>query len=130
MAASHVVRSIGLSIRKACVLVGLSRTAYGYQRHRADDTVLRNRLKDLAGQRKRFGSPRLHIMLKRERLVVNHKRTERLCKEEGLPLRRKRSRKGAAGARMAIPLHRNDRISVGRWILSLTASLPADASGP
>ena len=103
MAASHVVGSMGLSIRRACVLVGLSRTAYAYRRHRADDTELRQRLKDLAGQRKRFGSPRLHIMLKRELLVVNHKRTERIYREEGLALRRKRRRKGAAGVRMVIP---------------------------
>jgi hypothetical protein len=38
--------------------VDLSHTAYGYQRHREDDTVLRSRLKEFAGQRKRFGSPR------------------------------------------------------------------------
>jgi putative transposase len=82
--------------------VELSRTAYGYQRHR-EDTVLRQRLRELAGQRKRFGSPRLHIMLKRENLVVNHKRTERIYREEGLGLRKKRRRKGAAGARMVIP---------------------------
>jgi putative transposase len=83
--------------------VYLSRTAYSYQPHRQDDTTLRNRLRELAGQRKRFGSPRLHIMLKRENLVVNHKRTERIYREEGLALRRKRRRKGAAGARMVIP---------------------------
>ena len=41
------------------------------------------------GERKRFGSPRLHIMLKREGLVINHKRTERIYSEEGLALRRK-----------------------------------------
>lgn len=81
----------------------LSRTAYGYQPHRQDDTTLRNRLRELAGQRKRFGSPRLHIMLKRENLVINHKRTERIYREEGLALRRKRRRKGAAGARMVMP---------------------------
>ncbi len=103
MAASHVVSSLGLSIRKACLLVDLSRTGYGYQSHRAEDTALRTRLRELAGERKRFGSPRLHIMLKREGLVVNHKRTERIYKEEGLALRRKRRRKGAAGVRMMIP---------------------------
>ena len=43
------------------MLVELSRTAYGYQRHREDDRILRQRLRELAGQRKRFGSPRLHI---------------------------------------------------------------------
>ena len=81
----------------------LSRTVCDYRPSRDDDGVLRSRLRELAGQRKRFGSPRLHIMLKREGLVVNHKRTERLYREEGLALRRKRRRKGAAGVRMVIP---------------------------
>jgi putative transposase len=35
--------------------------------------------------------------------VVNHKRTERIYKEEGLALRRKRRRKGTAGTRVIIP---------------------------
>src|SRR4030043_427394 len=92
----------------------LSRTAYGYQPHREDDTTLRNRLRELAGQRKRFGSPRLHIMLKRENLVVNHKRTERIYREEGLALRRKRRRKGAAGLRIVMPtaIHPNEQWSM------------------
>ena len=47
--------------------------------------------------------PGLHIMLKREGLVINHKRTERIYGEEGLALRRKRKRKGAARARETIP---------------------------
>ena len=42
-------------------------------------------------------------MLKREGLVVNHKRTERIYGEEGLALRRKRGRKGAAKTRETIP---------------------------
>lgn len=103
MAVSHVTGSLGLSIRKACVLVDLSRTEYGYKSRRGDDTVLRQRLRDLAAQRKRFGSPRLHVLLKREGLVINHKRTERLYREEGLALRKKRRRKGAAGARVIVP---------------------------
>jgi putative transposase len=74
-----------------------------YRPYRPDDSMLRQRLRELAGQRKRFGSPRLHIMLKREGLVVNHKRTERIYREEGLALRRKRRRKGAAGARVTMP---------------------------
>jgi len=105
MAVSHVTVSLGLSVRKACVLVNLSRTVYGYVSRREDDTTLRQKLRDLAAERKRYGSPRLHIMLKRAGLVVNHKRTERLYHEEGLALRKKRRRKGAAGSRviMAAP---------------------------
>ena len=45
----------------------------------------------------------MHVLLKREGLVVNHKRTERLYREEGLVLRKKRRRKGTAGARVVIP---------------------------
>jgi putative transposase len=103
VAVTHVTASFGLSIRKACILVDLSRTAYGYKPHREDDALLRVRMREIAAQRKRFGSPRLHIMLKREGLVMNHKRTERIYREEGLALRRKRRRKGAAGARIIVP---------------------------
>jgi putative transposase len=102
VAAAHVVASLGLSVRKACLLVDLSRTAYGYHPQREDDSRLRQRLKELAAQRKRFGSPRLHILLKREGLVINHKRTERIYGEEGLALRKKRRRKVAAGTRIPI----------------------------
>ena len=64
---------------------------------------MRHRLRELAAQRRRFGSPRLHVLLKREGLVVNHKRTERIYREEGLALRRKRCRKGAASVRVIVP---------------------------
>jgi hypothetical protein len=42
-------------------------------------------------------------LLKREGLVINHKRTERIYREEGLALRKKRRRKGAAGVRVVMP---------------------------
>jgi putative transposase len=85
------------------MLVSISVSVYRYRPKIAGDDALRHRLRELAGQRKRFGSPRLHIMLKRENLVVNHKRTERIYREEGLALRRKRRRKSAAGIRVVMP---------------------------
>jgi putative transposase len=103
MAVSYTRESLGLSERKACLLVNLSTSVYRYKPKEDSDDTLRHRLRELAGQRKRFGSPRLHIMLKRENLVINHKRTERIYREEGLSLRRKRRRKGAAGVRVVIP---------------------------
>ena len=102
-AASYAVRDLGLSERRACLLVGVSPSVYRYEPKPNNDEVLRQRLRELASERKRFGSPMLHLMLKREGLVVNHKRTERLYREEGLMLRKKRRRKGAAGARIVIP---------------------------
>jgi putative transposase len=103
LAVSHIKESLGLSERRACQLVDVSTSVYRYRPKPGNDDILRKRLRELAEQRKRFGSPRLHIMLKREGLVVNHKRTERIYREEGLALRRKRRRKGAAGARVVIP---------------------------
>jgi putative transposase len=103
LAVSHARESLGLSERKACLLVDISTSVYRYQPKEDHDAALRQRLRELAGQRKRFGSPRLHIMLRREGLVVNHKRTERIYREEGLALRRKRRRKGAAGSRVIMP---------------------------
>lgn len=100
---SSVIASLGLSERKACLLVNISVSAYHYQPKADIDAVVRKRLREMAEQRKRFGSPRLHLLLKREGLVINHKRTERIYREEGLALRKKKRRKGAAGARVALP---------------------------
>ena len=92
----------------------MSVSVYHYRPKPDNDEDLRKRLRELAEQRKRFGSPRLHLILKREGLVVNHKKTERLYREEGLALRRKRRRKGATGLRVAIaaPIRVNERWSM------------------
>jgi len=103
LAVSHARERLGLSERKSCLLAGIYTSVYRYQPKLGNDEELRKRLRELAEHRKRFGSPRLHILLKREGLVINHKRTERLYREEGLALRRKRHRKGAAGARVILP---------------------------
>ena len=96
-------KSLGLTERKACYLVAISTSVYRYKPKPDNDSLLRKRLRELASQRKRFSSPRLHVMLKREGLVINHKRTERIYHEEGLSLRKKRRRKGAAGLRVVMP---------------------------
>src|SRR3990167_4271463 len=95
---------VGLSVRRACRLGGVGGSTQQYQpRPRLDEVALRSRLRELAEQRRRFGAPRLHVLLRREGWTVNHKRTERLYREEGLALRRKRHRKRAAGVRVTLP---------------------------
>lgn len=59
-------------------------------------------MKELAEQRKRFGCRRLHTLLKREGLVINKKRTERIYREEKLTIRVRRRRKGAAHVRVEL----------------------------
>ncbi len=76
-------------------------------------------MKELAQQRRRFGCPRLHVMLKREGLVVNHKRTERIYREEGLMLRKRRkSRKRGAVLRVEMPLAERAN---QRWSMDLVS---------
>jgi putative transposase len=64
--------------------------------------ILRIRLRELAEQRRRFGAPRLHTMLRREGHLINHKRTERLYREEGLSLRLKKRKKRISHLRVVM----------------------------
>ena len=54
--------------------------------------MLREKLRELAHQRRRFGYRRLHILLRREGLTINRKKTQRLYREEGLTVRRRKGR--------------------------------------
>jgi putative transposase len=60
-------------------------------------------MKELAAKHKRYGCRRLHKYLKREGLVINKKRTERIYHEEKLKIRVRRRKKLAAQARIEIP---------------------------
>jgi len=77
--------------------VGIRRSSARYQTRRSGDQELRERLRQLAGERRRFGYRRLHVMLRREGEKVNHKRVYRLYREEGLTVR-KRARKRVSRA--------------------------------
>jgi putative transposase len=82
----------------------LSRTSFGYKPVvRSDEELIRRRLRKLSETRRRFGCPRLHIMLRREGFMINHKRTERIYRQEGLALRIRRRKKMASLLRTEIP---------------------------
>lgn len=55
-----------MSERRACKAVRCCRMTIRYQSARPDDTVLRERMRTIARERRRFGYRRLHVMLKRE----------------------------------------------------------------
>lgn len=101
-AVQHVQQHFGLSQRRACRLVGSARATVRYQSRQQTDEALRRRLRDLAAQRPRFGYRRLHVLLRREGIVVNHKRIERLYREEGLAVRQ-RTRKSLTRVRRGRP---------------------------
>jgi putative transposase len=97
------------SERRACQLAGVGRSSCRYQARRGDDKELRQRLRELAGERRRFGYRRLTVLLRREGWPVNPKRVYRIYCEEGLAVRcRPRKRlKAAARTPLRLPTKAN-----------------------
>lgn len=77
--------------------------SFQYKPEQKGDDIIRERLKELSQKRRRFGCARLHILLRREGYMINHKKTERIYREEGLCLRIRRRRKMASLLRIEIP---------------------------
>ncbi|PXA94316.1 IS3 family transposase [Nostoc sp. 3335mG] len=103
-AVAYLQTTLGMSERRACAVVGADRMSMRYRSCRADDGDLRSRLCELAQQRRRFGYRRLHILLRRDGITINRKKTQRLYREEGLTVRRRKGRKRAVGARAPAPV--------------------------
>ena len=103
-----------MSQRRACRLIEADRRMVRYQSRRPSDKDLRDRMRELAAERRRFGYRRLHVLLRREGLVQNRKKTQRLYREEGLAVRRRRGRKRATGSRtpLLLPALPNMRWSI------------------
>ena len=97
-AAHHLSDAYRLSARRAGRVIGVPRASFAYQAHGRDDTVLRQRLRELAQVRVRYGRQRLYTLLRRQGWPDNHKRVHRLYCLEGLPLRSKRPRRNRAAA--------------------------------
>ena len=98
-----------MSQRRACDVLGEDRTMVRCRSRRGDDAGIRERIRALAAERRRFGYRRLHWLLGREGMMINYKKFRRLYREERLQVRRRGGRKRALGARapMAIPQGRN-----------------------
>jgi putative transposase len=96
-------QQLAISERRACRLVGLSRTTLrrviGEEPQAAS---LKARIIDLAHARRRFGYRRIHDLLRREGVKANHKRVYRLYREASLSVRKRRRRKSIMAVRQAL----------------------------
>jgi len=93
-----------ISERTACSLIGIPRSTYRYKP--VPDPLndeIRVKMKEIAAKKRRYGSPRITVLLRREFGAINHKRVERLYALEGLTLPRKRKKKRGIRERVAIP---------------------------
>jgi len=87
-----------ISQRRACRLVSVDPKTVRREPE-PDNPEIRVRMRDIAGERRRFGYRRIGLMLEREGIEMNHKKLRRLYREEGLAVKRRRGRKRATGNR-------------------------------
>lgn len=113
-AVTYIRVDYGVSERRACKTLGVDRSLVRYQSKRPANSAVRERLRALAVERKRFGYRRLHILLEREGFHLNHKKLRRIYKEEGLTVRKRGGRKRAVGTRapIAVPSRAGERWSL------------------
>lgn len=97
----HTVRELaaaGVTTRRACWIVGTSRSWLSYVPVPSDDEELLAAIAEIRRRKPRWGARRIHKLLRRQGLLVNHKRIERLWKEHNLAVpARKRRRKIRSG---------------------------------
>ena len=96
-------QALTISERRACELVGLTRSTFRRVVKEEPETVsLKGRIIDLAHARRRFGYRRIHDLLRREGVKANHKRIYRLYREASLSVRKRRRRKVVMADRQAL----------------------------
>lgn len=113
-AVAHVCAAHDVSERRACTALSIDRSTIRYRSRRPDDAGVRQRIRELAAIRRRFGYRRLHFLLCKEGLHMNQKRFRRLYREEGLAVRKRGGRKRALGVRapLGLPSCPNERWSL------------------
>ncbi|WP_438272940.1 IS3 family transposase [Zobellia uliginosa] len=87
-----------ISIQRCCKLILLHKSVFYYKAKGRSDELLRMRMNEIASVRIRYGFWRIHILLRREGFMDNHKRMYRVYCEEGLNLRSKRPKRNRSAA--------------------------------
>jgi putative transposase len=81
----QVKETLEVSERRACRVIGQPRATQRYpKRMDTEEDVLREQIVSLASQYGRYGYRRVTAMLRNEGWLVNHKRVERIWRQEGL----------------------------------------------
>jgi putative transposase len=94
-AVSHLMTTHQLGVTRAYGLIGISRSLYLYEAKRPGDGQLKQRLSELAQQKRRYGYRRLYVLPCREGSEINRKRTYRIYHEAGLMVRRRKRKRSA-----------------------------------
>ncbi|MCP1119765.1 IS3 family transposase, partial [Robbsia andropogonis] len=93
-----------MGITRACGLVGISRSFFLYKSTRESDVALNERMAAIAAVKRRYGYRRIHVLLRREGWIANHKKIWRLYSLAGLSVRRRKRKRIAAVERVQKPV--------------------------
>ncbi len=83
----YLRKAYRISERRACLVLIVNRRTLRYNSVKIDVAPLRHRIKEIATMRAGYGYRRIHVLLRREGWMVNHKRVCRIYREEGLSMR-------------------------------------------
>jgi putative transposase len=112
-AVTEAMTAAGISERQACRFTGFARSTQRYATRRPPRSELRARLQTLAELRPRWGYRRLYLLLRREGCGVNRKLVQRLYREEGLSVHRRKRKRVAVTRRLILaPSGPNERWSM------------------
>ena len=75
-----MVEAHGRSERRACQLVGANRASMRYESNKSEEGLLKERITSIAHEKRRYGYRRIHVLLKREGIKINHKKLFRIYK--------------------------------------------------
>ena len=90
----------GLSCRRACELMSVARSALSYRSSKAEeDAPVIEKMRELAAEHPRWGYRRIRVLLARDGVVMSPGRAERLWRQAGLQVPKKRKRRRIASCR-------------------------------
>ena len=112
-AMARVVQELGVSQRPASEVLSVDRSGMRYRSIRSDGACIRETMKKVASERRRFGYRRIHLILYRQGIIMNLKKLRRLYREEKLCVRKRSGHKRVLETRLPLALssRSNDRWS-------------------
>ena len=91
---AHYAKGRDIGLRRACALTGVSRSRLYYnQKMPLKDKAVIEAMKELSAKHPRFGALRIHVLLKRDGIVIGKGRCRRLWSKSGLQVPQKKRRK-------------------------------------
>ena len=139
---NHLIQNFGISTRRSCKIAQIARSTFLYEKKPNDDHIILETIKKIISRYNKYGCEMIHLKLRQKGILINHKRTARIYRENGLQLKaRKRRRKIASEERVPVDLPAeplklwamdfiNDSVGSSRKLKVLTVIDPVTNKSP